>query len=56
MIDGSRPSRRCALCGEGLDPEEPSFKVPDLLVEMHEACYRLVSNGDFGGAPSSAAN
>lgn len=40
MIDGARSSARCALCGENLDPAEPRVCVPDLLIEMHESCYR----------------
>jgi len=40
MIDGARSSARCALCGQSLDPAEPRVSVPDLLLEMHESCYR----------------
>jgi hypothetical protein len=31
---------RCALCAKPLDPAQPSVTVPDLLLEMHEDCYR----------------
>jgi hypothetical protein len=34
-------SPRCALCGESLDATESNVGIPDLLIEMHEACYRL---------------
>ena len=30
----------CALCAKPLDPSEANVTVPDLLLEMHEACYR----------------
>ncbi len=42
MIDDARVSPRwCPLCDQSLDSTEPSVAVPDLLIEMHEACYRL---------------
>jgi hypothetical protein len=50
MIDGSRPSAWCAVCGQSLDPAEPNVSVPDLMIEMHKACHRLISKRDFGGA------
>jgi hypothetical protein len=31
---------RCALCAKPLDPAEPNVTVPDLRLEMHDACYR----------------
>jgi hypothetical protein len=41
MIDDARWPSHCAYCGEGVDAGEPLFSIPDLLIEMHEACYRL---------------
>jgi hypothetical protein len=31
----------CAFCGEILAPAEPRVGIPDLMIEMHETCYRL---------------
>ena len=41
MIDDTWWPLHCAYCGEGVDAGEPLFSIPDLLIEMHEACYRL---------------
>jgi hypothetical protein len=40
MTDDAPSSVRCALCGKSLDSGEPRVGVPDLLIEMHESCYR----------------
>jgi len=49
MSDDARSSARCVLCGQSLDPIEPRLGVPDLLIEMHESCYRPHTEGAFGG-------
>jgi hypothetical protein len=41
MITDARWSSRCPVCGGSVEPNEPSFSIPDLLIEMHQACYRL---------------
>jgi hypothetical protein len=41
MITEARWSTRCPVCGQTVDPAEPTFSIPDLLIEMHQACYRL---------------
>lgn len=44
---------RCALCAKPLDPDEPNVTVPDLLLEMHEACYRqYLDTGLRGETPT----
>jgi hypothetical protein len=40
MSDDACPSPRCPLCGRHLDVTEPRVAVPDLRIEMHEACYQ----------------
>ena len=39
--DDPRWASHCAYCGESVDAGEPLFTIPDLLIEMHEACYAL---------------
>jgi hypothetical protein len=55
MTDDAPSSARCALCGKSLDPADPRVGVPDLLIEMHESCYRPpLENGPRRDAASSA--
>jgi hypothetical protein len=55
MTDDAPSSARCALCGKSLDPGDPRIGVPDLLIEMHESCYRPpLENGPRRDAASSA--
>jgi hypothetical protein len=41
MMDDARWSSRCSLCGQSVDATEPTIAIPDLLIEMHQACDRL---------------
>jgi len=41
MIIDARWISRCPLCGQRVEPTEPTFAIPDLMIEMHQACYRL---------------
>jgi len=41
MITDAPWTSRCSLCGQSVEPTEPVFSIPDLMIEMHQACYRL---------------
>ena len=38
--DAATFPRRCAVCGKNMEPTDRIVGVPDLMVEMHETCYR----------------
>jgi hypothetical protein len=40
MADAATFPRRCAVCGKHMEATDRIVGVPDLMVEMHEACYR----------------
>jgi hypothetical protein len=41
MITDAFWTSRCSLCGQRVESTEPSFSIPDLMIEMHQACWRL---------------
>jgi hypothetical protein len=55
MSDDARSSARCVLCGQSLDPTDPRVGVPDLLIEMHESCYRPHTEEGFRRDAASSA-
>ena len=53
-MSSAAPGRsRCPLCGKSVEPADARVGIPDLLIEMHEACYRL--HVDKGAPPDTDA-
>ncbi|HEX3176502.1 MAG TPA: hypothetical protein VHZ49_07485 [Methylomirabilota bacterium] len=40
MAEAGASSRCCAVCGRALEGSEALIGIPDLMIEMHETCYR----------------